>query len=141
VFVVRPGHPLAGRPGLRLGAVLAYPLVGPRLPPRVGANLARASRYPLVDDIGDYVPTLEVDGVAVARQMVAASDGVAALPRPLVAPALADGSLVALDFAAPWLRTNYGFARPRDRPLSPPAEAFMAEVRAVEAEVAASGRA
>jgi DNA-binding transcriptional LysR family regulator len=137
VFVARPGHPLAARADLRLTDILAYPLVGPRLPPRVGANLARASRFPLVDDIGDYVPTLEVDGVTVARQVVAASDGVAVLPRPLVARALADGSLVALDFTAPWLRTNYGFAWPRERPLSPPAEAFMAEVRAVEAEVAA----
>lgn len=141
VFVVRPGHALAGRTGLALADILAYPLVGPRLPPRVGASLARASRYPLVDEVGDYVPTLEVDGVTVARQIVAASDSVAALPRPLVARALADGRLVALAFRAAWLRTNYGFAWPSERPLSPPAEAFMAEVRAVEAEVTATGHA
>ena len=138
-FVVRPGHALARRRELRLADILAYPLVGPKLPPRVGAYLARASRYPLVDEVGDYVPALKVDGVATARQIVAASDGVAALPRPLVARDLAEGTLVALTFHAAWLRTNYGFAWPRERPLSPPAQAFMAEVRAVEAEVTASG--
>lgn len=140
-FVVRTGHPLAGRRALRLADILAYPLVGPKLPPRVGASLARASRYPLVDELGDYVPTLRVDGVAAARQVIAASDSVGALPRPLVAEQLATGTLVALDFRASWLRTNYGFAWPRERPLSPPAQAFMAEVRAVEAEVTATGHA
>jgi DNA-binding transcriptional LysR family regulator len=136
-FVCRSAHPLAARRAPRLADILAFPLVGPKLPPRVGARLARASQHPLVDDVGDYVPTLHVDGVQAAIDVLLASDCVAALPLPVVAREITAGRLAALDYAAPWLRTNYGFVWSRGRPLSPPAEAFMAEVRAVEDEVRA----
>jgi DNA-binding transcriptional LysR family regulator len=117
--------------------ILAYPLVGPKLPPRVGASLARASRHPLVDEVGDYVPTLHVDGVQEAIDILLASDCVGLLPLPVAARDIDAGALTVLDHRAPWLRTNYGFVWSRGRPLSPPAEAFMAEARAVEDEVRA----
>jgi DNA-binding transcriptional LysR family regulator len=134
-FVCRSRHPLAGRPEPGLVDILAFPLVGPKLPPRVGASLARASRHPLVDEVGDYVPTLHVDGVQAAIDIIVASDCIGALPLPVVVREVAAGALAVLDYRAPWLRTNYGFVWSRGRPLSPPAEAFMAEVRAVEGEV------
>jgi DNA-binding transcriptional LysR family regulator len=136
-FVCRSGHPLSGRRAPRLVDILAYPLVGPKLPPRVGASLARASRHPLVDEVGDYVPTLHVDGVQEAIDILLASDCVGLLPLPVAARDIDAGALTVLDHRAPWLRTNYGFVWSRGRPLSPPAEAFMAEVRAVEDEVRA----
>lgn len=138
-FICRAGHPLAGRRAPGLAAILEYPLVGPKLPPRVGASLARASRHPLVDDVGDYVPTLHVDGVQAAVDIILASDCVGALPLPVVAREIGAGTLAAIDYRASWLRTNYGFLWSRERPLSPPAMAFMAEVEAVEGEVAAGG--
>jgi DNA-binding transcriptional LysR family regulator len=140
-FVGRAGHPLARRRVPRLVDILAFPLVGPKLPPRVGASLARASRYPLVDDVGDYVPTLHIDGVRAAINSILASDCIGALPLPVVTREVATGNLAAPDYRAPWLRTNYGFVWSRGRPLSPPAEAFMAEVRAVEGEVTARAEA
>jgi DNA-binding transcriptional LysR family regulator len=136
-FVCRAGHPLLRSRAPKLAAILAYPLVGPKLPPRVGSFLARASRHALVDDIGDYVPAFHVEAVQAAKQIIGASDSIGVLPGPVVAAELVAGVLAALPFKAPWLRTNYGFAYSRDRPLSPPALAFMAEVRAVEAEAAA----
>ena len=39
---------------------------------------------------------------------------------------------------AVWMQTGYGFVYPRGTALSPAAEAFMAEVRGVEAEIAAA---
>jgi DNA-binding transcriptional LysR family regulator len=140
VFVCRPGHPLTQQRSPDLAAILAYPLVGPTLPARVGAMLASVSPRPLVDEVGDYVPAFLVETAQLMKQVVMAGDGVAALPAPLVAPELATGSLVGLGFRAPWLCTNYGFAYPRDRPLSPPALAFMAEVRTLEAGLAARSR-
>jgi DNA-binding transcriptional LysR family regulator len=138
VIVCRPGHPLLARRRRDLAGILAYPLVGPRLPPRVGTALLGSARGLVTDALGDLVPAYHVETVQPAKLMVAASDAIAILPRPLVRSELAAGSLVALDYRAPWLRTNYGFAWPRERPLSPPAEAFMAAVRAVEAGIDAA---
>lgn len=140
LFVCRPGHPLAQCRSPDLPAILEYPLVGPKLPPRVGAILARASSRPLVDDVGDYVPALLVEIAQLAKQMVMAGDGVAIVPAPLVAEELAAGTLMDLRVRLPWLRTKYGFAYPRDRPLSPPLLAFMAEVRTIEDDVVARAR-
>ncbi|RQW79396.1 MAG: LysR family transcriptional regulator [Methylococcus sp.] len=140
LFVCRPGHPLLRRGSPDLPAILEYPLVGPKLPSRVGAMLAEASSRTLVDEVGDYVPALLVEVAQLAKQVVMAGDGVAIFPAPIVAAELAAGVLVDLGLRMPWLRTNHGFAYLRDRPLSPPVLAFMAEVRRVEAEVAARTR-
>ena len=53
----------------------------------------------------------------------------------LIAADIAAGEIVALPFRRPWLRTNYGFVYLKDRSLSPATQAFMAEIKAVEAEL------
>ena len=47
-------------------------------------------------------------------------------------PGLAD-ALVPIPFTAPWMRLDYGIIRLRDRSLSPAAQAFVDELRKIEA--------
>jgi DNA-binding transcriptional LysR family regulator len=78
---------------------------------------------------------LHVESTAIAKQVVKGGDSIALLPRLLVAAELSQGSLAALDWQPAWLHTQYGFAYPRERTLSAGVRAFMAEVRAIEAEL------
>ena len=63
------------------------------------------------------------------------SDAIAVAPLGLVADGVQAGRLATLPFREPWLHTDYGFVHLRNRALDPAALAFMAEVRAVEAEL------
>jgi len=77
---------------------------------------------------------LRVETLAGIKQVVRESDAISAAPPRLIADEVRAGTLAVIEFAPPWLRLNYGFIYLRDRTLSPAARAFMAEVRAVEAE-------
>jgi DNA-binding transcriptional LysR family regulator len=141
LFVCRPGHPLLAETRLSIENVFAYPFVGPRLPPRIGATLRPATPTMKPDAGGsDLVPPLHVESIALAKRIVAAGNAIAALPRVLVAAELASGSLAALDWRPTWLHTAYGFVYRRDRMLSPAALAFIDEVRAAEAALTAADR-
>lgn len=134
--VCRPGHPLLAMSRLTTAKVFAFPFVGPRLPPRLGDLLGPAAPLFRRDPAsGDVIPPLQVESIALAKKIVAAGDGIAALPRVLVATELASGQLAALRWRAPWLHTGYGFVYRKDRTLSPSAQAFMAEVRAIESDL------
>jgi DNA-binding transcriptional LysR family regulator len=134
--VCRPGHPLLALSRLTTAKVFAFPFVGPRLPPRLGDLLRPVAPLFRRDPAsGDVIPPLQVESIALAKKIVAAGDGIAALPRVLVAAELASGQLAALRWRAPWLHTGYGFVYRRDRTLSPAAQAFIAEVRAIESDL------
>ena len=138
VFVCRAGQPLLGETSPTLKMALRYPFVGPRLPSRVAAPLLSAAEWFRRDPLtGDLVPPLHVESIALARRIVATGDAIAALPRVLVAADIAAGRLVALPWQPDWLHTNYGFVYRRDRTLSPAVQAFIAEVRAIEASLEA----
>jgi DNA-binding transcriptional LysR family regulator len=89
---------------------------------------------------GDYLPPVKTDTLRTARDVVLASDAVSAAPLSLIARDIQAGRLAALKLRATWLCTSYGFVYRRDRLLSPAAEAFIAEVRAVEAELSSEER-
>lgn len=132
-IVCRPGHPLLAHRRLTPERVFRYPFVGPRLPPRVGEPLQPLAPSLRLDAVsGDVIPPLHVESIALAKKIVAAGDGIAALPRVLVDAELAAGELAALPWRPRWLRTGYGFVYRRDRTLSASASAFMAEVRVIE---------
>jgi len=135
LIVCRMGHPLLRSRHPPLEAILEYPLVGPRLPSRIGSHLARASRRPLVDELGDFVPTFHVETIAATKQILANCDAVALLPAPVVVVELAANSLCAVDYSAPWLHTHYGFVLPRNRPPTPPVTTLMADIRELEQEM------
>lgn len=139
VFYCRAGHPLLAvpRPGLR--DLSAYPWALVTLPPRLYRALVgiqpAAGRFD--EKHQQFVPAMRVETVSGMKQIVVESDALSAAPRWLIGDEVRRGMLAALPFEAPWLRLNYGFVYLRDRMLSPAARAFMAEVRAVEARIAA----
>jgi len=140
-LVCRRGHPLASRRQLSVEQILAFPMVGPRLPPRAAAFLAGQASGFRMDEAGNFVPPFHVESVQTALQILAAGDSVAVIPLILLTDELEAGRLVPLDYRAPWLQTQYGFAWPQGRTPSAAALAFMAEVRQLEAAQAARSRA
>ena len=140
-FYCRAGHPLAGEEALTIERVLAFPFAGTRMPRRVGESFLRIARAGAIDpDSGDYLPPIKADSIRVVKDVVMQSDAVAAAPLAMIADEMRAGRLVALPLRAPWLSTGYGFVYLRDRRLSPAAEAFMAEVRGVEAALVAQSQ-
>jgi DNA-binding transcriptional LysR family regulator len=137
-FFCRAGHPLAQLPDPTLQQVLAYPYVGTRMPRRVAEGFLQLAKVGRVDaDSGDYLPPVKVDSVQLAKDVVSQSDAVGAAPLALLASELRAGRLIALPLRQDWMHTRYGFVYLRERLLSPPAMAFMAEVRTVEAGMSA----
>jgi DNA-binding transcriptional LysR family regulator len=138
LFYCRSGHPLAQHAEPSLDEVLAFPYVGTRLPQRVNPDFLQLARAGRIDaDTGDYLPPVLVASVQLAKQVVLHSDAVSAAPLAMLAGDVRAGRLLPLPLRADWMHTRYGFAYLRDRQLSPAAQAFMAELRAVEAGMVA----
>lgn len=137
VFICRAGHPLLKRRDPTLAEVFAYPLAGTRLAPRVGPFLAGQRTAGQLDEAtGEYVPSIEVNTIRLMAETVAASDAFGIVPLLTALELGRDGRIATLPLRPPWLRTKYGFITLKQRTLSPAAEAFMHEVRAVEAILA-----
>jgi DNA-binding transcriptional LysR family regulator len=136
LFFCRAGHPLVSRPPQRVEEVLAYPYAGTRLPARVARSFLSSASAGTIDPIsGDFLPPVQVNSVRSAIDVVLASDAVSTSPRALIDEQVRAGALVILSLHEPWMCTAYGFVYLRGVDLSPAAEALMAEVRAIEAEV------
>jgi len=141
LFYCRAGHPLLDGKPAPLDRILTYSYVGTRIPPRLAKMFLELANAGVIDpDTGDYLPAVKVDSIRTAREVVLASDAVSAAPLPLIAPEIKSGRLAALPVRLPWFKTGYGLAYLRDRPLSPAAEAFIAEMRRVEAELVTEGQ-
>ena len=141
VFFCRAGHPLCQERAPGIERVFSFPFVGTSLPARVARTFYQLARSGAIDaETGDYVPPLKVDNVALAKSIAMSSDAVGMAPRVLIEPEILAGQLVTLEVDAPWLCTNYGFAWLRERALAPAAHDFIAQVRAVEAELVEAER-
>ena len=141
-FYCRAGHPLAAEKTLTMQRILAFPFAGTRMTRRVAESFLKIAKAGAIDpDSGDYLPPIKVDSIRVAKDVVMRSDAVGVAPLSMIAAEVKSGQLVALPLQLPWMKTGYGFVYLRDRMLSPAAEAFMAEVRSVEAEHVAQSRA
>jgi len=139
VFYCRTGHPLLSEKELTLERIFDFPFAGPKLAPRVAAMLMRAlKRVSVEQGTGDYLPSIKVDTVALAKDVVAASNAFSLAPATAITDSVAMGRLAALPLRPPWLHTAYGFVWLESRSLSPAAQAFIAEMRAVETALVAS---
>lgn len=134
-FFCRPAHPLAGRGGLRMAELLAYPFVGIRGPYHELADAAEATAGLKIDEtIGDILPRLATTSMATARAIVRRTDGIGLATLAQLDDDLQLGRLVTLDVDPPGTSAAYGLVTLRGRTLSPAAEAFAAVIREVEAE-------
>lgn len=139
VFYCRGGHPLAEKDNPDYADIFAFPCVGVRFPPRVTQLFRHHITTGRIDPAtGDFVPPISTSSLRVAREIVLSSDAISIGVRSQLADDLACGRLAVIDFQPPWLVSNYGFVYLRNRSLSPAALAFMAEMRAVEADISDS---
>lgn len=137
-FFARQGHPLAGRRGLGIQQVLAYPLVGMRGPYQVLAEaVGPASGLQIDPATGEIVPQLSTTSSAATRAVVQRTDGVGIAALAQLQEDIRLGRLVKLDVAWPGIRSYYGIVTLRERPPSAAALALAECIREVEAERAA----
>jgi DNA-binding transcriptional LysR family regulator len=116
-FICNPQHPLLDEAELTLERVQAFPIVSSSLPERCGPIASR----------------IRVDTFRLLREIVIHSDALGlATPSQTEADEHA-GLITRLPLELPWMHTNYGFLRLKDRTPSPAAVAFMEKLRAVEA--------
>lgn len=136
-FFCRAGHPLLAEKAPTLERMFEFPFAGPKLPARAAAMFHRLAPSGTIDPAtGDYLPPVKVDSIALAKAVVLSSDAVAVSPIGLIAAEVRSRQLVTLPFRQPWLQTSYGFVYLKERALSPATQAFMAEVKAVERDLA-----
>jgi DNA-binding transcriptional LysR family regulator len=132
----RPGHPLAGRGDLSLDDVLRYPLASTVLPGAQGAAASRGSGSGRLDETsGVFMPAVHVNSLSLARRITRDSDALFPATAEMLAPDLAAGNLVTLEFRVPQMQTAYGIITLVDRSLAPATVAFLDMLRDVEREV------
>jgi DNA-binding transcriptional LysR family regulator len=138
-FYCRAGHPLLAGPDPSLRQILEFPFAGTRMPPRVARDFLELAKDGTIDrDTGDYLPPIKVDSMRMVKDIVLASDAVAAAPLVFIAEEIAMGTLVPLAARVAWMQTGYGFVQLRDATLSPAAEAFKEAVWIEESQIAAA---
>jgi DNA-binding transcriptional LysR family regulator len=130
----RAGHPVLSKRPLSLADLAAYPWVSTRLPPRVAELFPRepcaAGR---VDPLtGDFMPTVEFNVPMQLGDIVLGTDLLVLASFALMQAELRAGAVVPVP--GPSFKSRYGFIYLKSRSLSPATEAYMREVRAVEAE-------
>ncbi len=130
----RQGHPLAGRRGLTLAQILAYPLVGVRIP-ATKLTAASAGAHGLLPDpvTGDLMPRVTTTSFAASRAIIRRTDGIGMAVSVQIADDVRRGELAILDFAATTLKTEYGITYLRGRSLPPAVREFIDTLKEVEA--------
>ena len=129
-----PGHPILRQPRITLADALQYPWASPRLPARLSRVFPKQP-YPAghIDPLnGDFVPSVKVDLPINLSGFTQGKDILVLASLGLAEQELAAGSMVPLPGLA--FPGRYGLLRLKTHSLSPAALAFIAEIRAVEAE-------
>ncbi len=138
LLVCRPGHPLSGKKNLELAQVLKYPIVSGHMGGDA-AQFAQANGASGQFDpqTGEFQPTIQVNSMSLAREIVSQSDAVLPATFGMVRDEIAIGRLARLDVdALPLLVRPCRFYR-RGRTPSPAALTFMQILREADAEMTA----
>lgn len=136
IFLVRPGHPLAGRVGIDLADIMAFPMlfIG-RIPPVVQAPLAAAREQARVRGaLHPAFPAMVYESPTVAIAALRHGDAVAPATHAIAAQALHAGQVVPLSWRAPWVSVHPGVIRLRNRRLREAEQAFLDLLRDADAE-------
>jgi DNA-binding transcriptional LysR family regulator len=131
-----PEHPILRQPHITLADALQYPWASSRLPARITSLFPRLP-CPAghIDPLnGDFVPSVKIDLPINLGGFTQGGKVLVLAGLPLVEQELAAGTMLPLPGMA--FRGRYGFLRLKSHSLSPAAMAFIAEIRAVEAEFA-----
>lgn len=138
----RPGHPILSLGQASLGDLLRFPWMAARMPRRVAERLPAAPvRAGAIDAVtGDFVPAVQVDVPMQVVELLSGCDALAFSSLALMARDLESGRIDLVPTGGMSFAAHYGFIHLKDRSLSPAAQAFMAEVRRVEADVVALER-
>ncbi len=130
----RPGHPILNKGPRTLAHLSAHPWATTRIPGRVANSFPPgASPAGRIDPLnGDFVPAIELNVPMNLALFVAETDVLAFASLAFMESELAAGAVVPVPGFS--FNTRYGFVHLKTRSLSPAALAYMAEIRAVEAE-------
>jgi DNA-binding transcriptional LysR family regulator len=136
-FFARAGHPLAARDRVTAVETLAWPFAAPsRVPPRILEPLLLAHRAASgALAVPRPFPSIDCNGLAAVKRIVATSDAVSASILSCIATELESGRFVLLG-TEPWMHLQYGIVSLRGRPWTQIAARLRAHV--VEAERDAS---
>ncbi len=129
-----PEHPILRQPRITLADALQYPWASSRLPSRVGSRLPREP-CPAghIDPLnGDFVPSVQIDVPINLSGFTRGKEILVIGTLALVEQELAAGTMVPLPGLT--ILGRYGILSLKSHSLSPAALAFIAEIRAVEAE-------
>jgi DNA-binding transcriptional LysR family regulator len=133
VFYCRSDHPLHSRTSVTFQDISGFPFAMSPLPGRVAPFFERIASAGRIDPAsGHFLPACTLDAVFLMKRVVQGSDAISWAPEALIASELRAGSFVALPFAPPWARLNYGIIRRADRPVTPALDFFLVELRAME---------
>jgi DNA-binding transcriptional LysR family regulator len=137
-FFARAGHPLAGHGTVRVEDIFAHPFVSPsRIPPRILDPMLAAHRAGATARKNALpFPSIQCNGLAPVKRIVASSDAISASILSCVAAELKLGQLVLLG-TAPWLHLHYGIVSLKGRPWTQAAEKFLEYVLHAERSAAA----
>jgi len=130
----RPDHPILEQSPVSLNKLAAYPWVGPRLPPRIASHFPSGD-LPAghIDPInGDFVPAIHINIPMSPGLFLAGTNALVFSTFGIMESELAADSAVPIPGFT--FQSAYGFGYMKTRTLSPLALAYMAEIRAVEAE-------
>jgi DNA-binding transcriptional LysR family regulator len=133
----RPGHPLLALPGTPdIAQVLRYPLVTTLLTGIHAYAMENEGQFPAtgISSTPDFSPSIQVDSLAMGRQIAWASDAVFPGTEAMLADDVALGRLVRLATDAPMLRTVYAILQLKGRTPSPAAQAFIDILLDIERE-------
>jgi DNA-binding transcriptional LysR family regulator len=135
-FFCRQGHPLLDRlSDLTLPEVLTYPLVMTKLPRRALDSIVETCGFEKHPEWLKQIPIIKCDYGKIVKEVVTTSNAVAFVLLPLIERELRAGEFVLLPVDFPELKTHYGVVQLRDRTASPAAEAFIALLKEVDAEI------
>ncbi|WP_166359560.1 LysR family transcriptional regulator [Pseudomonas akapageensis] len=134
-FFCRKDHPLAGQTGLKLSALLDYPVVGTRIPPMIRKILAD------IQGVTDFTPSVECAQFDAIRRVVMRSDAVGLATVEALAELVEQDSIHLLRFVDipaddPDLQVQYGVVSRPGHSLTPAAQAMVRALVEVDERLA-----
>jgi hypothetical protein len=135
----RPQRPILQHGQITLTELLAFPWLCSRIPARFAASLPEVlGAAGMIDPAnGDFVPAVEVDVPMQPAVFLAGSNTLVFTLLSSVESELLAGDAVMVPVRGLELKCAYGFIYLNNRSLAPATQAYMAEVRALEAEIMA----